>query len=82
MWIVCAFYPVYSCAIQERDDVERTKWFYSTDQIYEAKLEDTLNDWGERGWELVSLTLIPPPKELDRGPHLFLAVFKVPDASA
>jgi hypothetical protein len=48
--------------------VERTKWFYSTDHIYESKLEDTLNDWGSRGWELVALTLIPPPKEADHRP--------------
>ena len=62
--------------------MERTKWFYSTDHIYESKLEDTLNDWGSRGWELVALTLIPTPKEADHGPDLFLAVFKVPDASS
>ena len=62
--------------------MERTKWFYSTAEIYGPKLEDTLNDWGSRGWELVALILIPPPKEAANGPDLFLAVFKVPDASA
>ena len=59
--------------------MERTKRAYVTDHIYEAKLDDTLNDWGSRGWELVTLAVLPPPKEADHGPNLFLAVFKAPD---
>jgi hypothetical protein len=53
------------------------KWAYATDQIYESNLEDAMNDWGSRGWELVALSLLPSPKEADNGPHLFLAVFKI-----
>lgn len=53
----------------------RTRWVYETDQIYESELEDTLNDWGSRGWELVALL---PPRETDH-PHLYLAVLKISD---
>jgi hypothetical protein len=60
--------------------VERTKWTYATAEIYRTKLEDTLNDWGSRGWELVALTLIPIAEEYQyRGPDLFLAAFKKPE---
>ena len=55
-----------------------TKWFYCTAEIYLNRLEDVLNEWGSRGWELVTLTLIPPPEGY-RGTDLFLAVFKTPD---
>jgi hypothetical protein len=55
----------------------RTKWVYSTAEIYRARLDDVLGDWGDKGWELVALTLIPPPKDMDGGPDLFLAVFKI-----
>jgi hypothetical protein len=59
----------------------RTKWSYSTAEIYRDRLDDVLSDWGDKGWELVTLTLIPPPKEADSGPDLFLAVFKIENES-
>jgi hypothetical protein len=63
--------------------VERTKWTYSTAEIYRTRLEETLNEWGSRGWELVALTLIPIAEEYQyRGPDLFLAVFKKSEETA
>jgi hypothetical protein len=65
--------------LEERSSPERTEWAYVTTEILESKLENTLNEWGERGWELVALTALPPIPEKLYGAHLFLAVFKMPD---
>jgi hypothetical protein len=70
---------VYSL-IRERTAVERTKWLYCTAEILRDRLDDVLNDWGSRGWELVALTVTPLPADYNyRGPDLFLAVFKTPE---
>lgn len=56
--------------------MEITKWLYVTAEIHRRdRLDDVLNDWGSKGWELVALNLMPPPAEY-RGADLFLAVFK------
>jgi hypothetical protein len=58
-----------------------TKWMYCTDEIEGEKLDSTLDEWGERGWELVSLVLYPLPKDAEgkeaNMSDLFLAVFKI-----
>jgi hypothetical protein len=65
---------------QGENFVAGTKWFYCTAEVYRARLEDVLNEWGSRGWELVTLTVIPIAEEYQyRGPDLFLAVFKKPE---
>lgn len=54
------------------------KWAYFTEQIYESELDEKLDKYGDRGWEIAGLVLLPPPPEVNQGPHLFLAVFKQP----
>ena len=60
--------------------MERTKWTYAIAEIIRDRLDEVLNDWGSRGWELVALTVNPIPEDYKyRGPNLFLAVFKQPE---
>jgi hypothetical protein len=40
------------------------KWVYYTQEIYLEKLNDELDKAGEKEWELISLTLLPPPMGL------------------
>jgi hypothetical protein len=67
---------VYS-RIRGKIAVERTKWFYCTAEILRDRLDEVLNEWASRGWELVALTVTPLPADYSyHGPDLFLAVFK------
>lgn len=50
-------------------------WTHCVTEIYRSKLDAALDEWGEKGWRLASLTLIPPPAGSGGGEHLFLAVF-------
>ena len=51
-------------------------WTHCVVEIYRSKLDGTLDEWGDKGWELVSLVLLPPPAGHEAREHLFLAVFK------
>lgn len=53
-----------------------TAWTHCVAEIFRSKLESTLEEWGDKGWDLVSLVLLPPPAGNQAGEHLFLAVFK------
>jgi len=50
------------------------KWVYFTEHLAECDLNDKLDEYGDNGWELVSLVLYPPrdPADIKR----FLAVCK------
>ena len=53
----------------------RDTWEYEVTRIQavnDGSLETTLNEWGENGWELVSLT----PYEPYANASVFAAVFK------
>lgn len=50
-------------------------WTHTIAEIYRSKLDSALEEWEEKGWELVSLTHLPAPSA-ESSEHLFLAVFK------
>lgn len=53
---------------------EYTEWLYHVESLGLAKLNDeTLNNWGKLGWELVAL-------DISRNSASFIAVFKMPRA--
>lgn len=54
-----------------------TPWLHCVAEIDRTRLESALDEWGNGGWELVSLVLLPPPKGYS-GSDLFLAAFKKP----